>query len=423
MRRILAATLALVAGTAFGADWPQWLGPNRDGKSPETGLLDSIPEGGPELLWSAEGVERVGTGYGSPAVVGGRAYLVGGDTAKKTASETVRCLDAKTGAAIWSTPIPTADGEFLDGWGGGSRCTPTVDGERLYVLGPKGDLVCLATADGKVVWAKNLVSDFGGSIPQWGYSESPLVDGDKLVCTPGKKGGVTALNKATGETIWTTQGLPEAAGYSSLIATEVGGLRQYVTQTSEHGIGVRAGDGKLLWSVQGMGRRTAVIPTPVVTPENLVFFTAGYGAGCAAYRLVADGDGTKAEPLYEKNKSVSNHHGGVIGLEGKIYGHSDRAWVCLDLMAGGEPVWSSTKLGKGSITYADAHFYCYDEKDGTVAQIKAVASGWEETGRWRIPAMSKLRPKSGKVWPHPVVADGKIYLRDYENLYCYKLTK
>ena len=298
-----------------------------------------------------------------------------------------------------------------------------MDGDNLYVLGATGDLVCLTTA-GKVVWSKNLVSDLGGEIPTWGYSESPLVDGDKVVITPGKKGAITALNKMTGQLVWTTDDLKDVAGYSSLVPTEVNGVRQYVTQTSEHGVGVRATDGKLLWTTDAMGRRTAVIPTPVVTPDHVVFFTSGYNAGCEAYRLVADGEGTKAEKLYGKSRVVSNHHGGVIGLDGKIYGHSDKAWVCYDLVNGGEePIWSSTELGKGSITYADGHFYCYDENTGTVAQIKASDKGWEETGRWTIPEKSKLRPKSGKVWPHPVVADGHIYLRDYENLYCYKLTK
>ena len=423
MRRLLAATLAVTTGVATAADWPQWLGPNRDGKSPETGLIDAIPAGGPKLLWSLKGVDEVGTGYGSPAVVGNRLYLVGGASAKAAAAESVHCLDAGTGQKIWTTPIPTAKGKFMDNWGGGPRSTPTVDRDHLYVLGATGDLVCLTTA-GQVVWTKNLVSDFGGKIPAWGYSESPLVDGDKVVVTPGKKGAVTALNKLTGELVWTTPDLKDGAGYSSLVPTDVGGVRQYVTQTDAHGVGVRASDGKLLWTTDVIGRGTAVIPTPVVTADNVVFFTSGYNAGCAAFQLKPDGDGTKADKLYGKSKVVSNHHGGVIGLGGKIYGHSDRDWVCYDLVHGGdEPIWSSNKLGKGSIAYADGHFYCYDEDSGTVAQIKATDKDWDETGRWTIPAKSKLRPKSGKIWPHPVIAGGNIYLRDYENLFCYQLTK
>ena len=425
MRRLLAATLALCGGVAPAADWPQWLGPNRDGKSPETGLLDALPEGGPKLVWQIESAERVGTGYGSPAVVGKRLYIVGGASAKAAAPESVHCLDADTGKTVWSTPIPTAAGKFLDGWGGGPRSTPTVDGDKLYVLGATGDLVCLTTG-GKVVWSKNLVADFGGKIPQWGYSESPLVDGPNVVVTPGNKGSVTALNKLTGEKVWTTAGLDDGAGYSSLVPTVVGGVRQYVTQTMSHGVGVAAADGKLLWTTDGIKRATAVIPTPVVTADNAVFFTSGYRAGCEAYQLEPDGTGTKATKLYDRSTLMSNHHGGVIALGGKIYGHDDgkNRWLCLDLKAGGDdPVWSSKELGKGSITYADGHFYCYDENKGTLAQIKASPEGWEETGRFTIPKLSELRPNQGKVWAHPVVADGHLYLRDYENLFCYKLKK
>ena len=424
MRRILAAILLTSAGVAHAADWPQWLGPDRDGKSPETGLLDAIPKDGPELTWRLESVDKVGTGYGSPAVVGKRLYIVGGASAKADAQEFVHCLNADTGTPVWTAKIPTAKGKFSDGWGGGPRSTPTVDGDKLYVLGATGDLVCLTAADGKVVWTKNIVKDFGGGIPNWGYSESPLVDGNKVVVTPGGKQTVVALDKLTGEKVWASSGINDGAGYCSLVPTEVGGVRQYVTQTSKHGIGVRASDGKVLWTTDAIGRATAVIPSPVVTTDNVVFFTSGYNAGCAAFRLVPDGDGTKAEKLYGKSRVISNHHGGVIALDGKVYGHSDREWVCYDLVKGGdEPIWSSNKLGKGSITYADGHFYCYAEKDGTLAQIKATDKGWDETGRWRIPELSKLRPGQGKVWAHPVIADGHIYLRDYENLYCYKLTK
>ena len=419
----LLAMAAALAGTTAAADWPQWRGPNRDGISAEKGVAKPWPSDGPKLLWTIDKLETVGTGYGSPAVVGDKLYVLGADGAKKDAKESCTCLNVKDGTVVWQKPLETTPGSFSDGWGGGTRSTPTVDGDLLFALGSTGDLVCLATKDGEVKWRKNLVKDFGGKIPNWGYSESPLVDGENVVVTPGAKGGVVALNKKTGEKVWQTAGMTDGAGYSSLVPFEVGGVRQYAQQTMSHGIGVRASDGKLLWSVGEIKRATAVIPTPVVD-GNVVFFTSGYGAGCEAFKLEPDGDGTKAEKIYSKNSVVQNHHGGVIRVGDKVYGHSDKTgWVCFDFKTGpDEPVWANKKFGKGSITYADGEFYCYAEGKGELVRIKATDKGWEETGKLTIPSTSPLRkPTSGKVWAHPVVANGKLFLRDFELLFCYDL--
>ncbi len=423
VRSILAwVAVALAAGLAPAADWPQWLGPNRDGKSAETGLLKQLPAGGPKLVWKVESLADVGSGYGTPAVVGDRLFILGGSTAKKTAVESCHCLDAKTGKLVWTAKLDTTPGGYADGWGGGPRGTPTVDGDKLYVLGATGDLACLAAADGAVVWRKNLVKDFGGTNTDWGYSESPLVDGGQVVVKPGGKGGVVALNKMSGVVIWQCKEVAGEAGYASCVPTIVGGVRQYVTQTKKQGVGVRAADGKLLWAVSELKRATAVIPTPVVTADGFVFFTAGYGAGCELVKLTPAADnGTTAELVYTKNKVVADHHGGVIEYQGKIYGHSDsNGWVCFDYKTGpAEAVWKSKELDKGSITYADGHFY--GESKGTLVQIKATADGWQEVGRFTIPKLSPTRPNQGKVWSHPVVANGKLYLRDYEILYCYDI--
>lgn len=405
-------------------DWPQWRGPARDGKSLDTGLSQPWPESGPKLLWAAKGLDTVGTGYGSVAVVGNQIFLVGGEEEAKEAPESCICLDASTGKQLWKTPLNTAPGSFqLQGWGRGPRSTPTVDGDHVYVLGVMGDLVCLSKADGKTVWHKNLVKEFGGAIPAWGYSESVLVDGENVICTPGKGTGMVALNKKNGETVWTCKDFGDSAGYSSIVPTVVGNVRQYVQQTMSSALGVRATDGKLLWKVGEIGRRTAVIPTPIVA-DGYAFFTAGYGAGCECYKLSPEGNGTKAELVYTKYKTLANHHGGVIAVGDHVYGHSDAGgWTCFAFKeAKDEAVWQSTKLpGKGSITYADGHFYCYSENTGTLARIKASTTDWEETGRFTIPETSKVRPRSGKVWPHPVIANGKLFLRDYELLYCYEL--
>jgi outer membrane protein assembly factor BamB len=424
VRRFVLGLLAMsfAVATAPAADWPQWRGPNRDGKSADTGLLTSWPKDGPKLLWK---LDDIGTGYGSPAVVGDRIYLIGGDKPKKDSIDTVRCLNVKDGSEIWKQEIGTTPDTYMDNWGGSARATVTVDGDLLYAMGPTGDLVCLNSADGAKVWSKNLKKDFGGQIPTWGYAESVLIDGDALVCTPGKGTGMVALNKKTGETVWECKEFKDIAGYSSIISTTVGTVKQYVQQTMSSAVGVRAKDGKLLWKVGEMKRATAVIPTPIVS-DNFAFFTAGYGAGCECYKLEPDGEGTKATKVYSDNKVMGNHHGGVIQIGDYVFGHSDQRgginkWAMFPFKTGGEdPVWSSDKLRKGSVTYADGHFYCYQETDGTVAMIKASTKDWEEVGRFKIPATStKRKGTSGMVWPHPVIANGRLYLRDFELLYAY----
>lgn len=422
--RLLCALLSLTAMSAVAADWPQWRGPQRDARAADAPLAKNWPKDGPKLLWKVTDLDTMGVGYGDPSIVGDRLYILGGNGPKKDAQEFCVCLNTTDGKLIWRTPLQTTAGNFNDGWGAGPRSSPTVDGDKLYVLGTTGDLLCLSAKDGKELWRKNLVSDFQGAIPTWGYSESPLVDGDKLLCTPGSKGGLIALNKNTGATIWQCKEFSDGAGYSSMIPTVVGDVRQYVQQTMSSGIGVRAQDGKLLWKVGEIGRKVAVIPSPIVH-DNQVFFTSGYSAGCELVDLKPDGNGgTTAKLAYTKSNLMVNHHGGVVLAGDHIYGYSDskNGWICIDYKKNEEdPVWRSNKLGKGSLIYADGQLYCYAEKDGELARIQATPTEWTETGRFRIPATSEIRPKSGKVWAHPVIANGKLYLRDYDILYCYDL--
>ena len=420
----LAAALAapVPASNPPATDWPTWRGADRTGVSREKVAPGEWPADGPKLLWQKTALADIGTGYGSPAVVGGRVYLMGADGAKQTATEFVTCLDAD-GKQVWQTKLETTAGKFLDQWGGGPRCTPTVDGDLVYVLGATGDLVALDAEKGAVKWKKNLVKDFNGGIPQWGYSESVTVDGDQVVVTPGGKGGMVALNKTTGETVWQCTDLADPAGYSSVVVADVGGVKQYVTQTMKSGVGVRAKDGKLLWQVGEIGRRTAVIPTPVVDADGYVFFTAGYGAGCECYKLTKDGDGTKAEKVYTKNAVVANHHGGVVKVGDRVYGHSDASgggWVCFDYRKGpDEPEWKNRGVGKGSVTAVGDTLLCYAESNGKLAAVKADPKEYRELASFTLPATSKIRPNQGKVWAHPVVSGGKLFLRDYELLYVF----
>ncbi len=422
------AALALLSLTApvpvvksGGTDWPTFRGPNHSGVSAENGLLGTWPADGPKLLWQKADATDIGVGYGTPAVVGGKVYFFGSDSAKQTGTEVVTCLDSADGKQVWQVKLTTTAGRYNDGWGGGPRGTPTVDAGLVYVLGATGDLVCLTADKGDMKWTKNLIKDFGGGIPTWGYSESVTVDGDHIICTPGNKCGMVCLNKKLGELVWECKELTDAAGYSSVVVAEVGGVKQYVTQTMKSGVGVRAKDGKLLWQVGEIARRTAVIPTPVVTADGYAFFTAGYGAGCECYKLSKDGDGTKAETVYSKNKEVANQHGGVVQVGEHIYGHSDsNGWVCFDYKKG-EVVWKNKDLAKGSVTAVGDSLFCYAEQTGKLTRVKATDTGYEEVGSFTIPATSKIRPNQGRVWAHPVVSGGRLYLRDYELLYVFEV--
>ncbi|HEY1067339.1 MAG TPA: PQQ-binding-like beta-propeller repeat protein [Pirellulales bacterium] len=395
-----------------GGDWPQFRGPNRDDKSEAKGLLQKFPEGGPKLLWTQR---QIGRGYSGPAVVGNRVYIGGTDGEK---SEAILCMDLKDGKALWGTPI----GEFYNnGWGGGPRSTPTVDGDFVYMLSGKGDLACVKAKDGTKVWSKNLVSDFGGNVEAWGYSESVLIDGDKVICTPGGKNTMAALNKKTGAPIWMSTGVQEAAQYASPIKATVDGVTFYMTLTKGGVIAVNAENGEFLWKFQKPGNGVASIPTPIFFDDAYVYATSGYGTGGGTVKLTGSSGKLDAEEIFF-NKDMVNHHGGVVLLDGKIYGHSDgKGWICQDPLKG-EVVWRERGFKKGSITYADGRFYCYSEDDGTCVLIAASPAAWEEHGRFTIPEETKLDRGQGKIWTHPTVAQGRLFLRDQDLLFCFDVT-
>lgn len=406
-RRTLRLSLSLsVLLSAFTlADWPQWRGPDRTDLSKETGLLKSWPEDGPKRVWL---FENAGLGYSGPAIVQGRLFIMGA----RPSGEELLCIDASTGQEIWAAKV----GELLkNDWGDGPRGTPAVDGDRVYALSGRGNIVCASAKDGKIVWQRTM-QDLGGQTPGWGYTESLMVDGDRVICTPGGgKGCIAALNKTTGETVWQSQEFTDPAHYSSTIAVVHGGQRHIIQLTEKHFVGVSAADGKLLWTVDFPGR-VAVIPTPIYS-DGMVYVTAGYEAGCKMVKL--SGDGLKATDGYA-NKEMVNHHGGVILLDGRLYGYSDRlGWLCQDLKTG-DKVWAEKGvLGKGAIAYADGMFYCLAEQDGTLALIDASAEGWKERSRFKLTPQTKQRSPRGKVWTHPVISNGRLFLRDQELLFCF----
>ena len=409
---LLAISFASAAGVqSIAGDWAQWRGPTRDGISPETGLLKEWPAGGPRLVWKATGL---GGGYSGPAIAAGRIYL-GGYVGE---DDVVWALEEATGKPVWTAkvgPIPkaTGPGQSIDR-NDGPRGTPTIDGDRLYMLGAGGRLVCLETAGGKESWRKEFAADLGGQMmSRWGYAESVLVDGDRVVCTPGSpKGTVVALEKRTGKLLWQSTALTDKAAYSSIVIGNLAGTRQYVVFTDQHVAGISPADGNVLWQAPRPGK-TAVIPTPIVQGDE-VFVTSGYGIGCNLFKVSKSAGGLAAEEVYA-NRDLVNHHGGVVLIGDHLYGHSDtKGWVCMEFKAG-RVVWADRGVGKGAATCADGHLYCRSEGSaGTVALVEATPKGYVEKGRFDQPDRS-----SKNSWPHPVIANGKLYLRDQDLLLCY----
>lgn len=404
---VIILSVILISSFCPAADWAQWRGPNRDGCSTETGLLASWPEGGPTLAWKATGI---GAGFSTVAIAGDRIYTTG----EKGDSDSVYCLDLNGGKILWTSTFGKSG---APGWGGftGPRGTPTLDGELLYVIGQYGELACLKTADGSVVWSKALDKDFGGKRPEWGYSESVLVDGDQIVCTPGgKKGAIVALHKKTGQLLWQTKDFTDEAHYSSLVMAEIEGVKQYIQLTSESVVGV-AQDGKLLWKAVRKGK-TAVIPTPVVS-GNKVYVTSGYGAGCNLFEITKT-DGTFSARQVYAERSMSDHHGGAVLVGEFVYGHCDsQGWVCQELATGRIKWAEKGQIGKGSVVYADGKLILRAEDKGIVGMISATPDGYKELGRFIQPGFGKP-----KTWPHPVVFGKKLYLRDQDQLLCYDIT-
>lgn len=412
VRRMLALggcwfLVASVAVCCQAADWPQWRGPQRDDVSQESGLLGEWPEGGPKQAWVKT---DCGIGYSGPAIVDGRLYIMGA----RDGQELLLCLEESSGKELWAAEIGD---QLQNDWGDGPRGTPTVVDGFVYALGAQGNLIKVDARSGELVW-KRAMQDLGGKTPVWGYAESPLVVGDLVCCTPGgDKGAIAALDKTTGETVWQVEELTSEAHYSSLVAAEIHGKTQLVQLLVDQAVGVDPEQGDLLWSEPWAGR-VAVIPTPIVR-GNEVYVTSGYGVGCMLLRIGPD---NQVEKAYE-NKDMKNHHGGVILVGDHLYGHSDpNGWLCQD-WATGESVWREREaLGKGAVAFAEGMLYCLSEDEGYVVLVRATPDGWEEASRFQLDPQTSLPRKRGKIWTHPVICNGKLYLRDQDQLVCYDIS-
>jgi outer membrane protein assembly factor BamB len=403
---VFAAVLCLAHSIALAQafDWPQWQGPHRNGLASETDLLQEWPAGRPRQRWL---YRECGVGYGGPAIAAEKLFILG----TRDDQSQLFALDVETGAELWAAPVGPV---FENDWGDGPRGTPAIAGNLAYALSADGSLICARTVDGKEMWRTTMQS-LGGRVPYWGYSSSVLIDGDKLVCTPGgKKGAIAALDRHTGKIIWQSSDVPGGAHYSSVVRADFHGVPQYVQLLEKRLVGVSASGGRLLWEVPWPGS-VAVIPTPF-GHGNRVFVTSGYGAGCMLVEIALQNEVRK---VYA-NKSLKNKHGGFIAIDDHAYGYSDDAgWVCVALDVG-ELIWREREaLGKGAIAYADGRLYCIDEQDGNVVLIEPSPGGWQEHGRFTLAPQSTHRKPQGRIWAHPVVADGKLFLRDQEFVYCY----
>ncbi len=412
--------LLLLVGVAVGfaalavraADWPQWRGPQRNGISKETGLLQEWPKDGPTLLWQ---VKDIGGGHSTPSVVGDRLYVLAN---KGLDDEFLQAREVKDGSVAWTRRLGKVGPNKGPNYPG-ARSTATVDGELTYALGSDGDLVCVKTADGSEVWRHSLCKDFGGTPGMWAYAESPLVDGDAVVCTPGgKEATLVALNKKDGAVIWKSAvpGGDEAA-YASILAVEAGGVKQYVQFVQKGVIGVDAKTGKFLWRYEKTAEKSAAnIPTPVVH-DGYVYSGTGQGGG-GLFKLKDEKGEFAADPIYF-DKKLPTAIGGAVLIGDYLYGtNSGQGLLCVEFTKG-TVKWQDKSVGAGSVCVADGRLYLHGE-NGEVALVEATPDGYHEKGRFAPPDSVKDRGKpASQAWAYPVVANGRLYIRDLDCLWCY----
>jgi outer membrane protein assembly factor BamB len=413
----IARTAALVAlfsttGLAAPGDWPQWRGPTRENVSADTNLLKQWPAGGPKLLWEFNGLAELrGECHASVAIADNKLYTIGNSN-KQGAS--LYCIDLDTRNVLFTARM-TGNGP--------SNSTPTVSDGLAFALGNQGELICVKSDTGALVWKKHLQKDLGGGkTPGWNFSESPLVDGDKLIVTPGGEDALlVALNKKTGDVLWKTalpdnlRGKDAHAQHSTITIADAGGVKQYLTLIYNLGlVGVDASTGKFLWNYPRISNGTANIPT-AVAHGDLVFCSTGYGTGAALLKL--DGK-TATEQYFLKSDTFQNHHGGFLRIGDHLYGgsgHNAGKPTCIELKTG-KVLWQHDQLGKesGAVTAADGHLY-FLWQDGTVAMIEATPAAYKLKGQFKLPK------QSGAAWAHPVVTGGKLYLRWGGKVFCYDL--
>ncbi len=409
---LAAAGIVIFSLAAPAADWPQWLGPRRNGASQEIGLLKEWPKEGPKLLWQ---LHDIGDGYGTPSVAGGRLYLLSN---RGLDNEFVQALSIEDGKTLWSTTIGKVGNPNQQPPYPTTRSTPTVDGDLLYALSSDGDLACLETASGKRRWQKSLRADFGGQPGTWAYAESPLIDGNVVVATPGGSAAtMVALDKKTGEVIWKAA-VPggDPAAYSSAIVVEGGGRRQYVQFLGKGVVGVDAKSGQFLWRYDQTSKGPANIPTPLAR-DGHVYSTARSLGAAGLVRLQAAPEGVAAEQVYFE-RGLPHSIGGSVLIGDYLYGATSQGLVSAEF-ATGKLKWQNESIGSGAVLYADGRLYVHGE-GGEVALVEATPEAYRERGRFTPPEQPKhVRGAREKAWTYPVVANGRLYIRDLGTLWCF----
>jgi outer membrane protein assembly factor BamB len=415
----LLIALACLGSTIEATDWPQWRGPARNAQSDEVLASTDWEKNPPKHLWTVSGF---GEGYASVSIVNGMLYTVG----NTDGGQAVIAAKADDGSILWKKVLTASNPEHSYE---GSRCTPSVDGDRLYVVTSDGSIACLKAANGDVIWQRAFSEWNGQLMSKWGFSESPLVDGDRVLCTPGGPDAlVVCLDKMTGKEIWACKASfqgdagKDGAGYSSIVVSDALGIPQYVQLTGRGLIGIRARDGKQLWSYNRVANGVANIPTPIVD-GNFVFGSTSYKTGACLLELKKSGDAIEVvEKYFLEGNVFNNHHGGMILLNGHIYaGHQQNEGfpTCID-MKSGEIVWGGKLRGPGkgsaAVLFIDGHLI-FRYENGTVALIEATPAGYHLKGSFEPDF------QQGKSWSHPVVVNGKLYLREQDKLMCYQVGK
>lgn len=403
MTRISFSLLSLIALTspvfATDSDWPGWLGPNRDGKSLDTGLLKQWPAEGPKLLWKVDGI---GVGFSSVAVSGGKVYISGDRDGKLIIS----AFDLN-GKPLW-----TADHGRGRGGPDGSRSTPVIDNGDLYLMGGHGLVGCYDARSGRRKWSRT-AKEFGGSPGGWGYAESVLIYKHMAVFKPGGKSLIVALDKANGNILWKSTGFDTGPEYSSCIAVTFKGQPMIVTGSRRGIVAFDADHGNLLWSNDFSAGNTANCPTPAYS-EGHVFWANGYGKGGICLKL-GKSDGKVTADVAWTTRDMVCHHGGYIIHESHIYGNHGGGWSCLDLKTG-KKKWNEKAVGKGSLCFADGMLYLFSESRGRAALAACSPEGLKLTGELTVDG-------DGPSWAHPVVTGGRLYLRYHTNLYCFDVKR
>jgi outer membrane protein assembly factor BamB len=406
----------LVSLLAPAADWPQWRGPRRDGVSQETGLLQEWPQGGPKLLWQ---LKDIGDGYATPAVAGGRVYVLSN---RGMDNEFVQALSVEDGKLLWTARLGNVGNPNQQPPYPMARSTPAVEGDVLYALSSDGDVACVETATGKIRWQKSVRAEFGGQPGNWAYSESPLIDGDVLVVTPGgSQATILALHKKTGAVIWKSA-VPggDAAAYASAIVVEAGGRKQYVQFLGKGVVGVDAKTGQFLWRYDQTSKGPANIPSPLAR-EGYVYTTARSLGAAGLIRLKPGPQGVEAEQVYFE-RGLPHSIGGAVLVGEHLYGATGQGLVAAEF-ATGKVLWQAESIGSGAICYADGRLYLHGE-NGDMALVEATPEAYREKGRFTPPDQPKhVNGPREKAWAYPVVANGRLYIRDQGTLWCYDVRR